>query len=93
MSALRLRRRAGGLGLSPRRRRTAPGAGSGPPGDIEAPSVPQNLSATAIADERIDLTWDASTDNMAVTGCNIYRDDVLIDTGPTNSYSDTGCSH
>ena len=27
---------------------------------------------------------------MAVTGYNIYRDNVLIDTSPTNSYSNTG---
>jgi chitodextrinase len=59
-------------------------------GDTEAPSVPQNLSATAISDDRIDLTWEASTDNVAVTGYNIYRDNVLVDTSPTNSYSDTG---
>jgi chitodextrinase len=88
MTTLRLRSVSRGLGLNPRRR--ASSGGSGPPGDTEPPGVPQNLSATAISDERIDVTWDASTDNLGVTGYNIYRDDVLIDTSPANSYSDTG---
>ena len=52
--------------------------------------MPQSLSATAVSDDQIDLTWDASTDNVGVTGYNIYRDNLLIDTSPTNAYSDTG---
>jgi hypothetical protein len=87
MTILSLRRHSRGLGLSARRRR-APGAG--PIGDTEAPSVPQNLVATGVSSSQIDLTWNASTDNVAVAGYNIYRDNVLVDTSPTNSYSDTG---
>jgi Fibronectin type III domain len=77
----------GRLGLSPRRARRPE---AGPPGDAEAPSVPQNLVATAVSSSQIDLIWDASSDNVAVTGYNIYRDNVLVDTSPTNAYSDTG---
>jgi chitodextrinase len=88
MTTTRLRGLSRSLGLNPKRR-AAPG-GSGAPGDVEAPSVPQNLSATAVSSSQIDLTWDASTDNVGVAGYNIYRDDVLVDTSPTNSYSDTG---
>jgi Concanavalin A-like lectin/glucanases superfamily/Fibronectin type III domain len=87
MSIFRLRSHSRGLGLSPRRSRRA---GAEPPGDTEAPSIPQNLGATAISDDQIDLTWDASTDNVAVAGYRIYRDNVLVDTSPTNSHSDTG---
>jgi len=58
--------------------------------DTEAPTIPTNLSATAISTTEIDLSWTASTDNVGVTGYNIYRDSVLIDTSATNSYSDTG---
>ena len=43
-----------------------------------------------MSDDQIDLTWDASTDNVGVTGYNIYRDNLLVDTSPTNAYSDTG---
>ena len=87
MSILRLGSHSRGLGLSPRRPRSA---SAGPPGDTAAPSVPQSLSAMAVSDDQIDLTWDASTDNVGVTGYNIYRDNLLIDTSPTNAYSDTG---
>jgi hypothetical protein len=86
MTVLSLRRHYKGLGLSSRRARRA---SAGPGEDTQAPSIPQNLNATAVSDDQIDLTWDASTDNVAVTGYNIYRDDVLIDTSPTNAYSDT----
>ena len=87
MTMLSLRRHSGGLGLSPRRSRPASG---GPGGDTEAPSVPQNLVVTAVSSAQIDLTWAASTDNVAVTGYRIYRDNVLVDTSPTNAYADTG---
>jgi hypothetical protein len=87
MTSLRLRGVSRSLGLNPRRR-AAPG--SGPPGDTTAPTVPQNLVATAVSSSQIDLTWDASSDNVAVTGYKIYRDNILLDTSPTNSYSDTG---
>lgn len=44
--------------------------------DTEAPSVPTGLVATKGSWEAA-LTWNASTDNVAVTGYNIYVDDVL----------------
>jgi hypothetical protein len=87
MTTLRLRGLSRTLGLSPSRRAAV---GAAPPDDAEAPSVPQNLSATAISDSQIDLTWDASTDNVGVTGYKIFRDNALVDTSPTNAYADTG---
>lgn len=54
-----------------------------------APSVPQNLSATTISHTQIDLSWDASTDDTAVTGYRILRDGVEIATTGTLTYSDT----
>jgi chitodextrinase len=92
MTILGLKSQCRGLGLSPRRRKVG-GDGSGPPGDSQAPTVPQNLSATAISDQQIDLTWEASSDNVGVVGYRIYRDDALIDTSPTNAYSDSGLDH
>ena len=48
-----------------------------------------NLVAAATA-SKVDLTWGASGDNVAVTGYNIYRDGTPIATlGVTTSYSDT----
>jgi parallel beta-helix repeat protein len=37
----------------------------------------------------VNLTWSASTDNVAVTGYNVYRNNVKIGTSTTTSYTDT----
>ncbi len=60
--------------------------------DTVAPSVPTNLNATAVSGTQVDLTWTASTDNVAVTGYKVFRDSVQIGTSATASYSDTTCS-
>ncbi|MFH1017713.1 MAG: S8 family serine peptidase [Pseudomonadota bacterium] len=61
--------------------------------DTQAPTAPTNLTATAASTSQINLSWSASTDNVAVTGYNVYRGGSLI--GSTTSaltYSDTGLS-
>jgi chitodextrinase len=58
--------------------------------DNELPSVPSDLSGTAVSQTTIDLTWTASTDNVGVAGYLIYRDGVQVATSATNGYSDTG---
>ncbi|MFN0729253.1 endonuclease [Polaribacter gochangensis] len=45
--------------------------------DTEAPTTPTNVVASNQTTTSIDLTWDASTDNVGVTGYNVYVDDVL----------------
>jgi chitodextrinase len=60
--------------------------------DTQAPTIPANLSATAVSSSQINLTWTASTDNVGVTGYRIYRGGTQINTSATNSYSDTGLS-
>lgn len=44
----------------------------------------------AFAQTRAQLNWSSSTDNIGVTGYNIYRGGVLVGTSPTNSFIDTG---
>ena len=61
-----------------------------PAGDTQPPSVPANLRATAVGAERIDLAWNAATDNVAVTGYEIYRGGSKVGTGSGTSFSDTG---
>ncbi len=58
--------------------------------DTTPPTQVTGLSTTVIGTTQIDLTWSASTDNIAVAGYNIYRDGVFITSTPTTSYSDTG---
>lgn len=65
--------------------------------DTEAPTVPTNLHATNIAADTLTLNWNAASDNLAVAGYQILRDDgsgtfVPIDTAAGLSYTDAGRS-
>lgn len=44
-----------------------------PPADTEAPSTPSSLTADAVSASQIDLTWQASTDNVGVAGYRVFR--------------------
>lgn len=59
-------------------------------GDVVAPSVPTDVQASAQTASSIQVTWTASTDNVAVTGYKIFRDGGVVGTSPTTSYNDTG---
>ncbi len=56
--------------------------------DGTAPSVPGGLGASVISPNRIDLTWNAATDNVAVTGYKVYRNGLPAAQVTTTSYSD-----
>lgn len=72
---------------------TAPvSATTQPPPDTIPPSVPTALSASAVSDTRIDLTWSPSSDNIGVTGYRVFRNGVQVATTPSTAYSDTGLS-
>ncbi|MGB6496515.1 MAG: Ig-like domain-containing protein, partial [Candidatus Acidiferrum sp.] len=58
--------------------------------DTTPPSVPTGLTATAVSSSQINLSWTASTDNVGVTGYNVYRNGSKIGTSTTTSYSDSG---
>lgn len=58
--------------------------------DSSAPSIPTDLSATAISTSQINLSWTVSTDNTSVSGYQVFRDGLFLATSTTNSYSDTG---
>ncbi|MDU0199713.1 chondroitinase-B domain-containing protein [Paenibacillus sp. MAH-36] len=60
--------------------------------DTQAPTVPTGLSASAVSSAQINLTWTASTDNVGVTGYDVFRDGSLIGSTATTSYSDSGLS-
>jgi hypothetical protein len=57
--------------------------------DTTAPSVPTGVTATAAGSGEVDLSWSASTDNVGVTGYDIFRNDSLLaSAGPTTAYTD-----
>jgi hypothetical protein len=60
--------------------------------DSSPPSVPTGLTATFVASTpQVNLAWNASTDNVAVTGYTIYRNGSVLTTvsGSTLTYADT----
>src|SRR3989449_1738626 len=67
-----------------------PPSSSPPPSDTTPPSVPTNLSASAVSSSQIDLTWTASTDNVGVAGYQVFRGGVTIATVTATAYSEAG---
>jgi len=69
------------------------------PVDTSPPTMPTNLSATAVSSSQINLSWTASTDNVGVSGYYIRRcqgsgctPSVQIVNSSSNSYSDATLS-
>ncbi len=60
--------------------------------DTQAPSVPTGLNASNVTDNSATLSWAASTDNVGVTGYDIYVDNVLNGSATGTSYAITGLS-
>lgn len=60
--------------------------------DTVAPSVPGNVTATVQNASSALVSWTASTDNVGVTGYEIYRNEVKLGTSATTSYTDNGLS-
>ncbi len=56
--------------------------------DTTAPTTPTNLLATAASSTQVDLSWDAATDAVGVTGYKIYRDGVNLKSVTDISTSD-----
>ncbi|MFE9426602.1 glycoside hydrolase family 6 protein [Kitasatospora sp. NPDC006697] len=63
---------------------------SGNSGDTTPPSTPAGLTVTGTTSSSASLSWTASTDNVGVTGYNIYRNGTKVGTSSTTSYTDTG---
>jgi len=66
------------------------GAAYAGPADTVAPSAPTTLAASGTTTTTTTLSWTASTDNVAVTGYNVYQGTTLLGTATTTSYNVTG---
>ncbi len=64
--------------------------GGNPPTDQVAPSAPSGLQAGAITNTSVALTWTPSTDNVGVTGYDIYRGTTLAGSSTGASFTATG---
>lgn len=65
------------------------GASSGGGGlpDTTAPTAPTGLTATPFSSTRIDLSWGAATDDVAVTGYRVYEGAAQVGTAVATSFS------
>ncbi len=61
-----------------------------PPADAEAPSVPANVKAILTTNTYVDISWDNSTDNVGVTGYDVFVNGSLQSTVTSNFYRLTG---
>jgi glucose/arabinose dehydrogenase len=60
-----------------------------PTSDVTPPSVPTNVHTTAVSATSIALAWNASTDNVGVTGYNVYNGATKIGASSGNTPSAT----
>jgi len=64
--------------------------GTTPTPDTTAPTAPTNLVASSITTTSLNLTWTASTDNIGVTGYDVYMNGTLKTSVTSASTSITG---
>jgi len=60
--------------------------------DTTPPTTPTGLVASNITDKSVTLSWSPSTDNLLVSGYNIYRDGQRLTTTSNTSYTDSSLS-
>src|SRR5439155_556663 len=62
--------------------------------DWVAPTVPGGVAASAPTPTQVNLTWNASTDNVGVTGYTVYRNGSQLATvnGSTLAYTDNSAA-
>ncbi|WP_135556000.1 fibronectin type III domain-containing protein [Paenibacillus cymbidii] len=61
--------------------------------DIEAPSAPANVVSPQQTSTSVKLNWVAATDNVAVTGYQVYRDGSPVGTTTATTYTVYGLSN
>ncbi|MBI9067497.1 MAG: M4 family metallopeptidase [Salinivirgaceae bacterium] len=59
-------------------------------GDYEAPTAPTSLAASNITQTTVDLSWTASSDNVGVTGYDVYQGSTVLGTVTGTSANITG---
>ena len=58
--------------------------------DTQAPTVPSTISASNITTNSFTATWAASTDNVAVTAYDVFKDGVFAQNTTNTNFSFTG---
>ncbi|AXT53684.1 T9SS C-terminal target domain-containing protein [Aquimarina sp. BL5] len=60
--------------------------------DTQAPSIPSALVASNTTTTSTQLSWNTSTDNIGVTGYDVYRNGSFLNSTTTTNYPVTGLS-
>jgi endoglucanase len=58
--------------------------------DTQPPSIPANLRVTATSTNSVSLAWNASTDDIGVTGYQVLRGATVVGSPTGLSFTDTG---
>jgi chitinase len=66
------------------------GSGGGGGSDTQAPSVPGGLTVSGVTDTTVSLSWSAATDNVGVTGYDVFRGGTRVTTVAGTSFTDAG---
>ena len=61
-----------------------------PSTDTQAPSTPSGLAAASITQSALTLSWNPSTDNVQVTGYDLYRDGTKVASPSSPGASQSG---
>lgn len=69
---------------------TAGSSSGGGTGDTTPPSAPANLAVTGTTSTSASLSWSPSTDNVGVTGYDVYRGSTLVGSPTGTTFTDTG---
>jgi chitodextrinase len=65
--------------------------GAGTP-DTQAPSTPGNVSVSSVAQTTATISWSASSDNVAVTGYEVYQGSTFVTSTTSTSVNVSGLS-
>ena len=65
-------------------------ASGGSNSDTSAPTTPSNITASSITETSATISWSASTDNVGVTGYNVYNSATLLGQASGTSANLTG---
>ncbi|WP_128755268.1 InlB B-repeat-containing protein, partial [Aquimarina sediminis] len=60
--------------------------------DNEAPSMPTNLASSNVTANSVSLNWNPSTDNVGVTGYDVYQNNSVVATVSSTGYTASGLS-
>jgi len=69
---------------------TPVGNGGSTPADTTPPTTPTNLTASGVTASQVTLSWQASTDNVGISGYRVYRDGTLVGSPSSTNFTSTG---